>query len=757
LAALAVTHAGAVRAQTGATLETFRPARSPADAFGVNGGDPGQHLELNLQLYLDYANDPLVYEDVSGDSDTELVALVSDQLTLHALASLGLYDAVMLFIGMPLNLVMNGEALGDQPTATGFGAGDLLLGGRLAVYQSETAHVAVQLSVTAPTGEAGKDGRPSVAGDPGATLSPAVTADVSAGPLSVLIDIGMRFRPDARFSGSRFRDTATFGAALSLPLVKPLLRAILETAGESPLDDFGERNGTQLQALLGLRLHTSSGLGFGLAGGAGLLRGYGSPDARGVLTIAYTHALAAAKETQASEDLPPPESEAAPPSELSDQPVSDGMGDSLGVEAIGDADDDGAPDMDDRCPVLPGPLELSGCPRTIRYDDQTGAIELVQALRFQEASKRLHARADEVLSEIAAALLANPQMRVRVEAHVSRGRSGDPQVALGLSRDRSEAVALRLIEQGVIAGRLTALGCGANRTLVPDTGSQRFKNERIELFVTDPLPPGGMRSTLGCVEVDLPGEPAPTPAPRPVAASNPAPTAVPAAPKPAPKPAAQPVPLPLPVPKPSAAPAQAPPPAVATPKPAPALAGATTAVAVMTAIAGDRSGDSDHDGVVNGKDECPLAPGAKGTPPGCPPGHRVDLEKGQIELLKPLRFDDGASALSGRSDELLDELAATLKANPKMKVRIEGHTGEDPSPDASTATSQKRAAAVRKELASRGVAPARMQAYGCGQNRPIAPNNVPWGRKKNERIELHVLDPAPSSAVQSTTGCIASE
>ncbi|HMI91767.1 MAG TPA: transporter, partial [Polyangiales bacterium] len=173
-------------AQTGATLESFRPARSPADAFGVNGGDPGEHLELNLQLYLDYANDPLVYEDVSGDADSELVALVSDQLTMHALASLGLYDAAMLFIGLPLNLVMSGEALGEQPTATGFGAGDLLLGGRLALYQSATAHVAVQLSVTAPTGEAGKDGRPAVAGDTGATLSPAVTADVSAGPFSLL-------------------------------------------------------------------------------------------------------------------------------------------------------------------------------------------------------------------------------------------------------------------------------------------------------------------------------------------------------------------------------------------------------------------------------------------------------------------------------------------------------------------------------------------------------------------------------------------
>jgi outer membrane protein OmpA-like peptidoglycan-associated protein len=727
---LAFVHAAPVVAQTGATLESFRPARSPADAFGVNGGDPGKHLELNLQLYLDYANDPLVYEDVAGDADTELVALVSDQLTMHALASLGLFDAAMLFIGMPLNLVMSGEELGDQPTATGFGAGDLLLGGRLALHQSQTAHVALQLSVTAPTGEAGAGARPAVAGDAGATMAPAVTVDVAAGPLSLLFDVGMRFRPDARFSGSRFRDVATFGVALSLPISEQLLRAILESAGESPLDDFGERSGTQLQALLGLRLHTSSGLGFGLAGGAGLLRGYGSPDARGVLTIAYTQALAAAKETQQSDEETLDESEPEPARESSDEPADD-MGDSLGVETIADSDGDGAPDMDDRCPVLPGTLELSGCPRTIRYDEQTGAIELVQAMRFQEASERLNARADEVIAEIAAALQANPRMRVRVEAHVSRGRSGSAQVALGLSRDRAEAVALRLIELGVSSARLSALGCGANRPLVPDSGSQRFKNERVEVYVIEPLPPAGMRSTVGCDEAVLPG------APRALDASGRAAPAVAAPPKPAP--------------------AQASAPVVASTKAPPALAAATTAAAVMAALAGDSRGDADQDGVPNGRDECPLAPGKKGAPPGCPSGHRVDLDKGQIELLKPVRFEDGASEVRGRSDNLLDELAATLNANPKMKVRIESHTGDDVSPAASAALTQKRAASVRKALAARGVAPARMQAYGCAEHRPVAPNNVPWGRKKNERIELHVLDPAPSSAVQSTTGCIHSE
>jgi outer membrane protein OmpA-like peptidoglycan-associated protein len=82
---------------------------------------------------------------------------------------------------------------------------------------------------------------------------------------------------------------------------------------------------------------------------------------------------------------------------------------------------------------------------------------------------------------------------------------------------------------------------------------------------------------------------------------------------------------------------------------------------------------------------------------------------------------------------------------------------EEQGAAASLALTRKRADTVRNELASRGVPRARLLAYGCGELRPIAPNNVPWGRKKNERIELHVLDPAPSSGVHSFEGCAASD
>lgn len=129
----------------------------------------------------------------------------------------------------------------------------------------------------------------------------------------------------------------------------------------------------------------------------------------------------------------------------------------------------------------------------------------------------------------------------------------------------------------------------------------------------------------------------------------------------------------------------------------------------------------------------------------------------RIELSKPIRFEDGTAELSARSEAAITELAAMLRSDPKLKVRIDSHVASEGAAPASLALTQQRAAKVRKQLVAQGIAPERIKTYGCGENRPIAPNNVPWGRKKNDRVEVHRLDPAASTGVQSPEGCSASE
>jgi outer membrane protein OmpA-like peptidoglycan-associated protein len=92
-----------------------------------------------------------------------------------------------------------------------------------------------------------------------------------------------------------------------------------------------------------------------------------------------------------------------------------------------------------------------------------------------------------------------------------------------------------------------------------------------------------------------------------------------------------------------------------------------------------------------------------------------------------------------------------------LKIAVVAHTAEEPDANASLALSQKRAARVAQELKKRGAKTGQVRALGCGHSRPVAPNNVPWGRKKNDRLEVLTLDPTASTDVHSLEGCMASE
>lgn len=677
------------QASPAATLDQYQPGPRPEDGFALSGAQPGPHLHFAAALHLDYARDPLVYENVAGEPSSSRVSLVSDQLRAQGAFSLGLLDAALLYLVVPVDLWMQGDKLGPQPTATGFGAGDLLLGGRLALHRGKIAAVALQVGVTAPTGKAGAAERPGVAGEAGVTGHPEITSEILAGPLSVLINVGVLMRKDSQFAGTRFTNALTFGTGVSVPIVRERLRALAEVHGASPLDDVGRRGGSPLEALLGIKLMPATGLSFGLAGGAGLLRGYGSPSMRAVLMLGYSSASEAGRSSEQRPPPPPPEPppEPAPVTAVAvEEPVP--------VEPE-DRDHDGVSDAEDDCPLAPGPIDRAGCPRFLHYDEHSGEIAFEPALRFTGDAKGLQPNSASELEELIALLAANPAIKLRIEAHVQR--DGDAHRATRHSVQHAAVAARWLIEHGVAVNRLEAVGCGDNRPIAPEHSSQRAKNERVVAYVIHPLPETGLRSSLGCTAVEI----APRPEPAPAVLKEPEPRA----PEPAPK-------------KPEPAPAPTPPP----PKAPPVTSAPLTLV-----------------------------------PPTSGEAYRVDLAAGRIELLKPIRFDEGTAVISARSVPYVVEIAASLRANPRLRVAVESHVAADGGAQASLALSQERARAVRKRLADNGVAPERIKAYGCGENRPIAPANVPWGRKKNDRVELPLLDPAPSTGVHSTEGCSLSE
>lgn len=111
-------------------------------------------------------------------------------------------------------------------------------------------------------------------------------------------------------------------------------------------------------------------------------------------------------------------------------------------------------------------------------------------------------------------------------------------------------------------------------------------------------------------------------------------------------------------------------------------------------------------------------------------------ERGFIVTLPGLFFDSGRSVLKAGARNTLSRIADQLRINDQLTVTIEGHTDSVGSDASNQALSEKRAAAVRDYLVSRGVPAGRMTVTGLGETTPVATNDTAAGRQQNRRVEL---------------------
>jgi outer membrane protein OmpA-like peptidoglycan-associated protein len=491
VASLWATPLTAARAAPGVAVDQYRAPALSNDGFATARPELGPHLQFEARLSFDYAHNPLVFETARGSSQSEQAALVSDQLVAQLGVSLALIDHLLVYASFPVNLLLEGTALGSQPTATGFGAGDLGAGVRALLLRGEAGALGLELSGTLPTGADSSYG-PAVAGDAGATLSPTLLGEVLLGPVRVSANAGLRFRKEVQLPGVRFANQVTYALAVSVPFAGDVLRAQAEIFGSTLSSDAGRRASSPLEALLGLKLRPNASWAMGLSGGMGLLRGYGAPDLRVIAQLAW-HTLGAAAEPPPS--APPPEVVAVaymPPPAAAPAPVEP-------APKITDRDHDSLLDEDDACPALPGTRALSGCPEHIAYAKDTGALTLTPAPTFSRKTGKLATRSVTGLESLAAALSSDPELRVIIAVHLDARAKQDPDET---SRARGRSLAEWLMAKNVAAKQIEAYGCGTNRPLTL-TKRDHAQNERVEFLLTQPLPALGMPSTLGCTALPL--------------------------------------------------------------------------------------------------------------------------------------------------------------------------------------------------------------------------------------------------------------
>jgi outer membrane protein OmpA-like peptidoglycan-associated protein len=111
----------------------------------------------------------------------------------------------------------------------------------------------------------------------------------------------------------------------------------------------------------------------------------------------------------------------------------------------------------------------------------------------------------------------------------------------------------------------------------------------------------------------------------------------------------------------------------------------------------------------------------------------------QLNKLPQITFESGSTQLTPSGMRAVQQAAAILKANPTVRVRVEGHTDDVGDAAANLQLSTARAEHVRKTLHDLGIAHDRMSYIGYGESRPKLVNSSDANRAANRRVQFAVL------------------
>jgi len=102
-----------------------------------------------------------------------------------------------------------------------------------------------------------------------------------------------------------------------------------------------------------------------------------------------------------------------------------------------------------------------------------------------------------------------------------------------------------------------------------------------------------------------------------------------------------------------------------------------------------------------------------------------------------ISFDINSDKIKPTSYGVLKEIAATLKENPGVRVKIIGHTDSDGDDIKNLDLSKRRAASVRIVLTTEfGIDGSRFETDGAGETKPVGDNKTAEGKAQNRRVEF---------------------
>lgn len=350
------------------SVQRFDPAPGPGNflttrsASGIEG-----HLAWTAGLFVNYGFEPFIIKRCDNEdcSTSTTIPVVENMVTGDILASFSLIERLQIGLKIPVSWakgqgLQQGESGGEaivEPLEGGLsktGLGDIQLEakGRFYGNPGEIISLGGFLYGTAPTGVA--TAPDSYIGNWSPTFGLGFIFDGTVGPLSYGANLGGLFRKAAVIGGSSLGPEARWGVGAGFA-VSPVVQVVADAFGSTNFGNDLGANSVEVDGAFKI-LPLGKQLTFIVGGGAGALKGIGSPTARAFFGVSYNATV-----LDRDGDGIPDDADAC-----ADAPEDlDGFEDGDGCPEL-DNDQDGLPDDADKCPDQVEDLDnfedSDGCP-----------------------------------------------------------------------------------------------------------------------------------------------------------------------------------------------------------------------------------------------------------------------------------------------------------------------------------------------------------------------------------------------------------
>ncbi|PCJ95317.1 MAG: cell envelope biogenesis protein OmpA [Flavobacteriaceae bacterium] len=144
-----------------------------------------------------------------------------------------------------------------------------------------------------------------------------------------------------------------------------------------------------------------------------------------------------------------------------------------------DADGDSVLDKDDACPEIAGTVANNGCPE-VTEEVQKKLNAYARTILFDTGKSSIKAESTAVMVDIILILNEYPNAKFTVEGHTDS--VGSASLNQKLSDSRANSVRDFLVQEGIGADRLTAIGYGEDKPMATNINrAGRAQNRRVEI------------------------------------------------------------------------------------------------------------------------------------------------------------------------------------------------------------------------------------------------------------------------------------